>query len=219
MIKIKDILKIGDVFNNFIVIDIEPIIIDRRQQIRVKCTCGHESYIRPDRLISGQTKSCYNCASIKRKGKYTTYYGEICSKYYSDVKRNAKNRGLNFDISMKDMWELYLKQKSRCALTNLPITIEKYAKLNQKFIYKKITASLDRIDPKKGYEVDNIQWVHKWVNVMKGSMSNECFIFLCNKVAEFSDFKYDNFEPSLMEGWLPRYINRKNHDEGATTSQ
>ena len=87
-------------------------------------------------------------------------------------------------------------------------------------IYKKISASLDRIDNNIGYIEGNVQWVHKWINVMKGAMSNECFIFLCNKVAENNNFEYDNIEPSLMEGWLPRMFSRRGniYEKGATTS-
>jgi hypothetical protein len=44
------------------------------------------------------------------------------------------------------------------------------------------TASLDRIDSRKGYEPQNIQWVLKEVNLMKGAMPQGHFITLCNAV-------------------------------------
>jgi hypothetical protein len=44
------------------------------------------------------------------------------------------------------------------------------------------TASLDRIDSSSGYTVNNIQWVHKMVNGLKGFLSNDEFIFWCQKV-------------------------------------
>ena len=46
--------------------------------------------------------------------------------------------------------------------------------------------SIDRIDSFKGYEKDNIQLVDKRINMMKGSLSNEEFIELCTKVADFN---------------------------------
>jgi hypothetical protein len=45
-----------------------------------------------------------------------------------------------------------------------------------------MTASLDRINNSLGYSVDNIQWVHKAINRMKGSMENKLFIKFCEEV-------------------------------------
>ena len=38
----------------------------------------------------------------------------------------------------------------------------------------------------KGYHLNNIQWVHKDINFMKGNLNNEYFIELCKKVAQES---------------------------------
>ena len=48
----------------------------------------------------------------------------------------------------------------------------------------KTTASLDRIDSSKGYTTDNIQWVHKDINIMKNDYGNDYFIEICKKVAK-----------------------------------
>jgi hypothetical protein len=45
------------------------------------------------------------------------------------------------------------------------------------------TASLDRKDSGKGYTLDNVQWVHKRVNIMKNIISDMEFIEWCKKVA------------------------------------
>ena len=49
-------------------------------------------------------------------------------------------------------------------------------------INRSMTASLDRIDSCKGYTIDNVQWVHKWINVMKSDHSQDEFIALCRAV-------------------------------------
>ena len=41
---------------------------------------------------------------------------------------------------------------------------------------------LDRIDSSKDYTLDNIQWVHKDINFMKRSLSQEAFLDLCLKI-------------------------------------
>ena len=45
------------------------------------------------------------------------------------------------------------------------------------------TASLDRIDNSKGYIVGNVQWVHKQVNFMKGTMEQKEFIKFCKLIS------------------------------------
>ena len=45
------------------------------------------------------------------------------------------------------------------------------------------TASLDRIDSTKGYFIENVQWVHKYVNIMKWHTANQEFIEWCKLIA------------------------------------
>ena len=46
------------------------------------------------------------------------------------------------------------------------------------------TASLDRIDSKKAYTLDNVQWVHKTVNQMKWTLASKEFIEWCKTIAQ-----------------------------------
>lgn len=39
-----------------------------------------------------------------------------------------------------------------------------------------MSRSLDRINNDKGYVRDNVQWVHKDINFMKGKLTNETFL-------------------------------------------
>jgi hypothetical protein len=48
------------------------------------------------------------------------------------------------------------------------------------------TASLDRIDSSKGYTIDNVQWVHKTVNLMKRELNQQDFIDICNKISYYN---------------------------------
>ena len=49
-----------------------------------------------------------------------------------------------------------------------------------------MTASLDRIDSKKGYIEGNIQWVHKDINRMKWAFNEDYFIKLCNNIYQYN---------------------------------
>jgi hypothetical protein len=67
---------------------------------------------------------------------------------------------------------LFERSNNRSALSGRYIEIDK-------------TASLDRIDSSKGYITGNLQWLHKDINWMKNSFSQEDFIKLCRDVTRY----------------------------------
>ena len=71
---------------------------------------------------------------------------------------------------------MYIKQDKKCALTGVPISFEK-TELGY-------SASIDRIDSKKEYDLDNVQLVHKDVNLMKNRFDQDYFISMCKLVAK-----------------------------------
>jgi hypothetical protein len=48
--------------------------------------------------------------------------------------------------------------------------------------YSNCTASFDRIDSLKGYQADNIQWVHVMVNMCKNKYPQDKFLEMCRAV-------------------------------------
>jgi hypothetical protein len=95
------------------------------------------------------------------------------------LKKEQKNRGYSICVDIKYVWNLYLQQNKKCALSGLPI---EFAIANKKS--SETTASLDRINSTKGYVEGNIQWVHKNINIMKNVYEQNYFIFLCKLIAE-----------------------------------
>ena len=79
------------------------------------------------------------------------------------------------------MWELFLKQNRRCALTGEELTF------HSKDHVCDGTASLDRKDSKKPYTIDNVQWVHKTVNFMKRNEDQTKFIEWCQKIVDHNN--------------------------------
>lgn len=150
-----------------------------------KCNnCGKENVdIRPQALLRGQTTSC-GCRRdqyIKNTGKNSkqyTGYEDIPGKYWGVIKKRAENRGYTIIISIEDAWNLFIKQEKKCALSGLEIG---FAIANRK--NSDTTASLDRIDSSKGYIKDNVQWVHKNINIMKNIFEQNYFISLCKLIA------------------------------------
>lgn len=134
------------------------------------CDCGNKKIFGSTILSSGRVDSC-GCA--RNKG-----YKEIYKGFYGSIKHGAKTRNIVFDITMKQMWDLFIKQNKKCVFTNIKL------QFSSKSNSRDGTASLDRIDSSKGYTIDNVQWVHKNINKMKMDSSDLDFIKWCKLVAD-----------------------------------
>jgi len=135
------------------------------------------------------------CARLRKYHipiKNTSYYkgnksanwkgcGDISSVYWWNVQKKAKQRNLIVELSIQDAWNLFLKQNKRCALTGVLLDMTSRAQL---YDHDNI-ASLDRIDSLKGYTLNNVQWVHKKINLIKWNLSQDEFINWCNKVSNY----------------------------------
>ena len=87
--------------------------------------------------------------------------------------------GARVDFPIEYAWELYQKQQGKCALSKIPIV---FGLANHRTSCT--TASLDRIDSTIGYIKDNVQWVHKSINIMKCDLSSDIFIGFCHSVSD-----------------------------------
>ena len=105
----------------------------------------------------------------KEKNPAWRGYGVVPGKVFSKLKRDAEKRDIPFEITIEDIANQYSKQKERCAFTGFEV-------------FFGIDASVDRIDSSKGYTIDNIQIVHKTLNLMKRDIPNDEFIMWCRCV-------------------------------------
>lgn len=149
------------------------------------CDCGRTADINTNYLMRGLAKTCghkdcsYHRQDYSNNGKNNikfTGYEEISGQLWSSYRCNAERRNIIFDINIKDVWELFLRQNKKCSISNIDIF---FGKTNT----SERTASLDRIDSKKGYTIDNVHWVHKDINKMKMNLDMEKFINLCKIVS------------------------------------
>lgn len=163
------IVQIGETYDKLTVIGFDPN--NGRKLAICKCICGNTINRRPELLKTNITNNC----GCNHRGNWKGI-GEISQTFINRIIRNAKNRNLSFDISKEFLWELYLQQEGKCALSGLDISFaEKTTEPNE--------ASLDRIDSDKGYVKDNVQWVHKDINKMKMELNESRFIELCKLVS------------------------------------
>lgn len=100
---------------------------------------------------------------------------------WTKILNGAKSRDISVSITKEEAWNLYLEQEGKCALSGVSLVMT-----NGTYMWHSYhTASLDRIDSSKGYEKGNIQWVHKTLNKMKNTFSQDEFTSWCFKVADY----------------------------------
>lgn len=156
----------------------------RHHRYHCRCECGNEKDVLGSHLREGTSGSCGCNLRKGRRHKQWRGYGDISGNFWDSIRRGAsgakgKRTRIPFDITIEYAWKLFLYQNSRCALTGEPLVINYCRKTGP--IH---TASLDRIDNNLGYTEGNVQWVHKDINMMKRTYSQEHFIRMCCKVAD-----------------------------------
>lgn len=150
------------------------------------CECGQTTTKREDYLLQ-KLDICHSCGCVSTQAAAEVNwrgYGNITGRFFSRTRSRAKKHGIPLTITAQDAWEQFLKQDGRCALTGISLEISRSLNANTSN-----TASLDRIDSALGYTKDNIQWVHKNINIMKHTFHQEDFITWCGLVVNYSKRK------------------------------
>jgi len=163
------------------VIDLEKCETTNRTILICQCICGNIRKHQTCDISSGNNKSC-GCKSPTLQCTAQNY-GNLRKGYLNRIAYGAKKRGLIFDLSIADAYEIYIRQDKKCALSKLPIKLPSPKTKHNIFQ----TGSLDRIDSDDGYTINNTQWICIAINTMKLDYPENRFIELCNLVAEHSD--------------------------------
>ncbi len=160
--------------------------INRRYYWECRCDCGAVVTVSTSHLTTGHTQSCGCYKSDMTSCK--TYQGGqyITGEEFNSVYRGAKQRNIDFHITIEEVENLYEQQNKCCALSGRPIDFNKrrIAHIQGKII--RGSASIDRIDSHKPYTIDNIQLLHKEVNMAKQRLAQKDFIQLCREVANYA---------------------------------
>lgn len=158
----------------------------------LQCDCGNQHRCLGTSLIRGQTTRCSSCTKnrwLEQNKARATRVGDLTSAWWSThlVKRangsnnskylKGKKQVFDIDVTMEEIWDLFLKQDRKCAISGLPIEFPEGRRVHGG------TASLDRIDSTKGYVKGNVQWLHKEINMLKGPRTDEELINICKLIA------------------------------------
>lgn len=182
--------NINDKFGKWVVIDNSVIMIGkpprRSRAITCKCECGTVSQVRITCLLTNRSQGCLCTGGERqRKRSINESIGTLSRTQFAYFKNCALRRDISWQLTMQFLWDLYVKQNKKCALSGVLLTLD--IKIPRKS--RTNTASIDRIDSTKSYSEDNVQWVHKDINRMKSNFTDEQFIELCKSVAKYQKTK------------------------------
>ena len=105
------------------------------------------------------------------KGYKEIPYGWF-SNYFERKDKRSKRVG---NITIQQVYDLWVFQSKKCALSGIEIGFYDDGNTH--------TCSIDRIDSKQEYVIENIQLVHKHVNKMKNDFNQEHFINMCKLIS------------------------------------
>ncbi len=176
------------------------------------CQCGTIKNITRKALISNiqtcKSKQCRTNLRYQKLNNLNKNYSiipwsqkelkniTIANTKWERTKRDASARSIYFDITKKEAEEKFKEQQGLCKLSGIRLEINTQNITN-------ITASLDRIDSTKNYTIDNIQWIHKFINKMKTNYDQNLFIDLCCKVSQFQNNKNYILENTEFTEYVP----------------
>ncbi len=133
-----------------------------------------------------KNRTCRSCKHQKQRhvtgNQHQSFKGcgSVPHTYFTITKKSARERKIPFRISIKQMSRVFESQRGKCALTEIPLSFGVW----DMGVRKAGNASLDRIDSSKGYVKENVQWIDKDINNMKGILAEMRFIELCKLVAK-----------------------------------
>jgi len=158
---------------------------DKKVIWRCVCDCGKEHLAVSRSLIDGDTKSC-GCLrkevlqrGITRLENGISGFNQVFGNYI----RGAKKRGLEFNISREDFYNLTQKECYYCGV--LPKQ-EHHIKFGVGvFIYN----GLDRLNPDVGYEISNLVPCCGKCNKAKSNKTEEGFLKMISDIYNYRVLK------------------------------
>ena len=171
--KARRSVKVGQRFGKWTVIG-EAQKKNGYLRYQCRCDCGTIKGIAGSSLKRGTTTRCSGCRWIADNP-------DARSSMWHRITSAAAKRSIPLFFDKDYAFRLLESQGFRCSLSGIEIGIARRARADER---GGSTASLDRIDSTKPYEVGNVQWVHKDINRMKQHFSQERFITWCRRVVK-----------------------------------
>lgn len=136
---------------------------------------------------------CKECQQIRKQKYWKTKEVVNLDKFLKILLNGCKSRisrgkmsyrNLKFDLDAEFLKNLWTAQNGECAISGIPMT---YIHGSGKHT---TNASIDRIDPLKGYTKDNVQLVCSQVNMMKSNMEMDELYMFCENILKHKKNEY-----------------------------
>jgi hypothetical protein len=130
---------------------------------------------------NGMCKSCRTTTANKSPVRNQKRENNPAWKGYKGIPYNwfsnyFKRSGKSGDITIEQVYDLWIAQDKKCALSGVSIGFYDDGKTH--------TCSIDRIDSSGSYTLANIQLVHKDVNIMKNKFEQAYFTEMCRLISK-----------------------------------
>jgi len=137
-------------------------------------------YQTKDGILSSECRPCFRQRSSRnQKSRHhaggTDYHLGYITR---STKQRAKKYGIAYDIDAHFISTLLKEQECCCAISKVKLTFTKGEG------HIPTNASIDRIDPRKGYTKENVQIVAWQVNVMKSNLGTTQLAEWCQLILE-----------------------------------
>ena len=114
---------------------------------------------------AGLRSYCKGCANSYMKG----HYNKTPTGRYHQLKYNAKQAGIEFTIEKVDFLAWFSQQNMRCHYCKRDISFAQ----NKGNTHKLSSATIDRLNPNKGYSAANMVLACRQCNMVKGNWFTE----------------------------------------------
>ena len=111
------------------------------------------------------------------KKKNTAKDRDLVSERLAQARKRSKGKR-ECTVTWEYLYDLLMQQKGICALSGFQMTLE---------TCRENVISLDRIDSTKGYIPGNVQWVCKYINIMKSDMPEPEFFRAIKSILEYQE--------------------------------
>lgn len=155
-----------------------------------ECECGNIICVNAASLIRDLTTSC-GCEKIRHARM--KHHHTVPSSFFHRIYKCAINRGIAFSLTINDIYNLYIKQNGKCAISGVDIS---FASSDDKS--KSGTVSVDRIYSSLGYEPNNIQLVHKRINIIKGTMNTNELLEWVKTIFLYNNLSSNDIDKTLL---------------------
>lgn len=140
-----------------------------------KCSNEKQRKEKTERIRSVTVK---NPGAVLKKYRKLNPYDKLEVAFTFMIRKARNRKDKVVDVTVEDLKEQWYNQEGVCAYSGLKLQLPSAHKRNCRLM----TASLDRIESDKGYEVGNVQFISVMANTAKGISSHKDMIKFCKAI-------------------------------------